>query len=113
MSVMEQAFKGGFVAEKEFGFMLPTRFPDLDLTGVDTSGVALVVRIADARHLNVRYLAKVLIGAASGGVKTAVVCRRDGGSARAFPLGNFWLMVAETDELKRQLIAERRIRAAG
>ncbi|MFI2031383.1 hypothetical protein [Streptomyces buecherae] len=113
MSVMEQAYKGGFVAEKEFGFMLPTRFPNLDLTEVDTSGVALVVQIADARHLNVHYLGRVLIGAASGGVKTAVVCRRGEDSVKAFPLGNFWLMVNETDELKRQLIAERRIRAAG
>lgn len=103
---------GGFHADREFGFQLSERFPDLDVSQADTEGVALVVRIDSPRRLSLRKLSKVLIGAASGGVKTAVIVMPERNLAIALPLCNVWLMVDENAELRAQLRVESAIRSA-
>ncbi|MGW2919508.1 hypothetical protein ACWDBF_16795 [Streptomyces angustmyceticus] len=95
-----RGIRGGFKAEREFGFQLETRFPDLDLSGIDTEGVALVVEISGPRGLNLFQLSRVLIGAAKGGVRTAVIDLKSRKTAVALPLFNFFALVDETAQLK-------------
>lgn len=96
--------RGGFQATREFGFDVPNLFPGLK--AVD--GAVLVVRIDDPRRLYLSSLAKVLIGAAKGGIKTAIVVK--GKMATAMPIMNLWMMVDEGQELKAQVKLERAIR---
>lgn len=110
---MNQGLRGGFKAEREFGFQLESRFPDLDLSGVDTDGVAIVVNIDNPRRLNLFQLSKVLIGAANGGVRTAVINFQGRNMAAAIPLFNFWALVDENAELKNQFRLETAIRTRG
>jgi hypothetical protein len=102
--------KGGFRAEREFGFSLASRFPLLDLSGVDTEGVAIVVEIDNPRRLNLFQLSKVLIGAARGGVKTAVIDFKGKGLASAIPLFNLFAIVEENVTLKQMRRLETAIR---
>lgn len=103
-----QSIRGGFKAEREFGFALEGRFPGLDLSGVDTEGVAMVVEIGDPKRLNLHQLSRVLVGAAKGGVKTAVITRQ--GMATAIPLFNLFALVDESARLKEMRKLERAIR---
>ncbi|ARX87904.1 hypothetical protein SMD44_07389 [Streptomyces alboflavus] len=111
MTQVRSMASGGFVAEREFGFHLAQRFPEVDLTKVDTSGLALVVQVGRPQTLNVHKLGRVLIGAAKGGVKTAVAVTSEG-NAVAMPIFDFWLMVEEIQELKTQFRLESRVRTA-
>ncbi|MBT2609871.1 hypothetical protein J7I97_16685 [Streptomyces sp. ISL-87] len=95
-TTMVREIRGGFKAEREFGFALQIRFPDLDLSEVDTEGAALVVEIEGPRRLNVFQLSKVLIGAARGGVKTAVIDFKAARLATAIPLFNLFALVDES-----------------
>lgn len=105
-----QNIRGGFKAEREFGFALAGRFPGLDLSEVDTQGVAMVVEIGDPRRLNLHQLSRVLVGAAKGGVKTAVINFRSKGLATAIPLFNLFAMVDESARLKELRKLEAAIR---
>ncbi|WAB08821.1 holliday junction resolvase [Streptomyces phage Success] len=105
-----QIIRGGFKAEREFGFALEGRFPGLDLSGVDTEGVAMVVEIGDPKRLNLHQLSRVLVGAAKGGVKTAVINFREKGLTTAIPLFNLFAMVDESARLKELRKLERAIR---
>ncbi|WP_338781758.1 hypothetical protein [Streptomyces sp. DG1A-41] len=107
-----QSIRGGFKAEREFGFALAERFKttDLDLSGVDTEGVALVIEIGDPRRLNLHQLSRVLVGAAKGGVKTAVIHFPSKGLATAVPLFNLFAMVDENSRLKEMRKLEAAIR---
>ncbi|MFE6226882.1 hypothetical protein [Streptomyces sp. NPDC057854] len=109
-TVAVQNIRGGFKAEREFGFALEGRFPGLDLSGVDTEGVAIVVEISDARRLNLHQLSRVLVGAAKGGVKTAVINFRNRGLVQAVPLFNLFAMVDENTRLKELRKLEAAIR---
>ncbi|WJV49929.1 hypothetical protein [Streptomyces flavofungini] len=111
MTQVRSMASGGFVAEREFGFHLAERFQGIDLSGVDTAGLALVVHIGKARSLNMYKLGRVLIGAATGGVKTAVVVPVEG-EAVALPIFDLWMQVDASQELKDQLRLESRVRAA-
>ncbi|QCX75698.1 hypothetical protein C9F11_10075 [Streptomyces sp. YIM 121038] len=111
MTQMRSMVSGGFVVEREFGFHLESRFPGIDLSDVDTSGLALVVRVGDPRKLNVWKLGRLLIGAASGGVKTAVVVR-PGCEPVALPVFALWMHVDASQEERAQLQAEYRVRLA-
>ncbi|MEV6419043.1 hypothetical protein [Streptomyces sp. NPDC051662] len=102
--------RGGFKAEREFGFQLEKRFPRLDLSEVETEGVAIVIEIDNASRLNLYQLSKVLIGAASGGVKTAVIEFGDKGLVAAIPLFNFFALVEENAQLKEFRKLEAAIR---
>ncbi|MCY0941896.1 hypothetical protein [Streptomyces antarcticus] len=97
---MVREIRGGFRAEREFGFALQARFPHLDLSQVDTEGAALVVQIDGPRRLNLFQLSKVLIGAARGGVKTAVIDFRGQQLAKAIPLFNLFALVDESVTMK-------------
>ncbi|MFI9202618.1 hypothetical protein [Streptomyces sp. NPDC053048] len=108
---MIKGLRGGFRADREFGFRLADRFPELDITQADEEGVALIIHIDNPRNLNLFQLSRVLIGAASGGLTTAVVIQENGPS-RILPLCNLWLMVDENTELKEQFRLESAIRAA-
>ncbi|WP_018565007.1 hypothetical protein [Streptomyces sp. PsTaAH-124] len=102
---------GGFQATREFGFALEKRFPDLDLTSVDTEGLALIVEITDTRRLNLFKLSKVLTAVAKGGVKTAVITVKDRPDfQKAVPLFNLFMMVDEGAQLKEMTKLERAIR---
>lgn len=92
--------RGGFRAEREFGFALAERFRGLDLTGLDTDGVALVVVIDSPRNLNLFQLSKVLIGAAKGGVRTAVIDFQGKRLTAALSLFNLFALVDENVTLK-------------
>ncbi|MGI5196949.1 hypothetical protein ACQEVY_25520 [Streptomyces sp. CA-288835] len=105
-----QGIKGGFKAEREFGFALDTRFPQLDLSGVDTGGVAIVVEIDNPRRLNLHQLSRVLIGAAKGGVRTAVIDFKGRSMQAAIPLFNFFALVDEYSRLKEMRKLEAAIR---
>lgn len=109
---MNQGHRGGFKAEREFGFQLASRFPGVDLSEVDTEGAALIVHIDNPRALNVFQLSRVLIGAAKGGVRTAVVDFQGRNMTAALPLFNFWALVDETSELKDLLRVESLVRVA-
>lgn len=102
--------RGGFKAEREFGFSLGTRFPTLDLSEVDTEGVALVVEIDNPRRLNLFQLSRVLIGAAKGGVRTAVIDFTGRKMATAIPLFNLFALVDENAQLKELRKLEAAIR---
>ncbi|MGW6597896.1 hypothetical protein [Streptomyces sp. NPDC055036] len=105
---MSTGLRGGFKADREFGFQLQELFPHLDLSKVDTEGAALVVQIDNPRRLNLFQLSKVLIGAANGGVKTAVVVNEE--LATALPLFDLWMMVDGGRELKDMMRLESTIR---
>ncbi|MEV5913355.1 hypothetical protein AB0M00_31195 [Streptomyces chartreusis] len=105
-----QTIRGGFKAEREFGFALKGRFPGLDLSGVDTEGVAMVVEIGDPKRLNLHQLSRVLVGAAKGGVKTAIIDFREKKMVTAVPLFNLFAMVDESTRLKEMRKLERAIR---
>lgn len=105
-----QIVRGGFKAEREFGFALEKRFEGLDLSHVDTEGVAVVVVIADPRRLNLQQLSRVLVGAAKGGVKTAVIDIPEKGLRKAIPVFNLFAMVDESTRLKELQKLERAIR---
>ncbi|MGN7135819.1 hypothetical protein [Streptomyces pseudogriseolus] len=107
-----QKIRGGFKAEREFGFALEGRFKgtNLDLSNVDTEGVAMVVTIDDPKRLNVHQLSRVLVGAAKGGVKTAVIHFPKRGLATAVPLFNLFALVDETARLKELRALEAAIR---
>ncbi|MGW1673275.1 hypothetical protein [Streptomyces sp. NPDC002324] len=105
-----QSIRGGFKAEREFGFALQGRFPGLDLSEVDTEGVAMVIQIGDAKRLNLHQLSRVLVGAAKGGVKTAVINFPGRGLSTAIPLFNLFAMVDETARLKELRKLEAAIR---
>jgi hypothetical protein len=105
-----QVIRGGFRADREFGFALANRFPGLDLSEVDTEGVAMVIEIGDVRRLNVFQLSRVLVGAAKGGVKTAVIHFPGKGLSTAIPLFNLFAMVDETARLKELRRLEAAIR---
>ncbi|MFE9442508.1 hypothetical protein ACFYO2_26730 [Streptomyces sp. NPDC006602] len=105
-----QSIRGGFKAEREFGFALEGRFPGLDLSGVDTEGVAMVVEISDPKRLNLHQLSRVLVGAAKGGVKTAVIDFQNKGLTTAVPLFNLFAMVDENARLKELRKLEKAIR---
>ncbi|MFD7257159.1 hypothetical protein [Streptomyces sp. NPDC059874] len=109
---MNKSVKGGFRTEREFGFQLAERFPGLDLTKVDTEGVALIVDIANPRYLNLYQLSKALLSAAKGGLKTAVIHHRARGIAEAIPLFTLWALVDENSDLKEQLRLEAAVRTA-
>ncbi|MCY0963016.1 hypothetical protein [Streptomyces sp. H27-H5] len=109
---MKQGLRGGFKAEREFGFQLEARFPGVDLSEVDTDGAALIVHIDNPRALNLFQLSRVLIGAAKGGVKTAVIDFQGRNLTAALPLFNFWALVDENTELKDLLRVESLVRAA-
>lgn len=109
---MNKVVRGGFKLEREFGFQLEGRFPGVDLSKVDVEGVALVVDIANPRQLNLYQLSKALLGAAKGGVKTAVIYHRSRGMAEAVPLFNLWALVDENSDLKDQLRLEAAVRQA-
>lgn len=108
-----QSIRGGFKAEREFGFALAERFrgTDLDLSGVDTEGVALVVEIGDPKRLNLHQLSRVLVGAAKGGVKTAVIHFPGRGLTTAVPLFNLFAVVDENTRLKELRKLEHAIKA--
>ncbi|MFI5865867.1 hypothetical protein [Streptomyces sp. NPDC051546] len=108
----KQGLRGGFKAEREFGFQIADRFPQLDLTEVDIEGAALIVHIDNPRTLNLSQLSRVLIGAARGGVKTAVIDFQGRNMAAALPLFNLWALVDENSELKKLLRVESLVRAA-
>ncbi|MFD8886440.1 hypothetical protein ACFV0H_28585 [Streptomyces erythrochromogenes] len=108
---MVREIRGGFKAEREFGFALATRFPGLNLTGLDIEGAALVVEIDNPRHLNLFQLSKVLIGAAKGGVKTAVIDVKGKQLTAAIPLFTFFALVDENVTLKEMRRLERLIKA--
>ncbi|MEU9404760.1 hypothetical protein AB0E08_03455 [Streptomyces sp. NPDC048281] len=103
-------FRGGFRAEREFGFALSSRFKGLDLSEVDTEGVALIVEIDNPRRLNLFQLSKVLIGAAKGGVKTAVIEVKGREMVTAIPLFNLFALVDENAQLKELRKLEAAIR---
>jgi hypothetical protein len=103
-----KGFRGGFKAEREFGFSIPAKFPNLEMTADSMDGAVLVVNIDNPRSLNLYQLAKVLIGAANGGIKTAVVVK--GGLVKAMPISLLWLMVDEGQELNAQFKLESAIR---
>ncbi|MER5883105.1 hypothetical protein ABT160_04695 [Streptomyces sp. NPDC001941] len=107
-----RAVRGGFKAEREFGFALETRFPGIALDQVDVEGVALVVEISNPKRLNLYQLSRVLIGAANGGVKTAVISVRKLKLAAAVPLFNLFAMVDENAHLKEMYRLERLIKVA-
>jgi len=107
---MKKAKAGGFTATREFGFALAGRFKDLDLSEVDTDGVALVVEIHKARGLNLFKLSKVLVGAAGGGVKTAVIDFQERGLRVAIPLFNLFAAVDENVQRKELERLEAAIR---
>lgn len=100
---------GGFIATREFGFDLGNKFPKLDLTGMDTEGVALVVEITDRKRLNVFKLSKVLIGVANGGIKTAVISVKDTDMCTAIPLFDLFMQVDESARLKEMARLEKAI----
>lgn len=102
--------KGGFTADREFGFQLEHRFPSLDLSGVDTEGVAMVVEISNPRALNLYQLSRVLIGAAKGGVKTAVINFPGKGLTAAIPIFNLFALVDENTQLRELRKLEAAIR---
>lgn len=106
-----QVIRGGFKADREFGFALQSRFPSLDLSEVDTEGVALIVTIGDARRLNLYQLSRVLVGAAKGGVKTAVIHFPGKGLTVAIPIFNLFAMVDENSRLKELRKLENAIKA--
>ncbi|MFD7605169.1 hypothetical protein ACFWAN_32640 [Streptomyces mirabilis] len=106
-----KAVRGGFTAEREFGFSLASRFPHLDLSEVDTEGVALVVEIDNPKRLNLFQLSRVLIGAANGGVRTAIVDLSGKGMTAAIPLFNLFALVDENAQLKELRKLEAFIRA--
>jgi hypothetical protein len=105
-----QSIRGGFKADREFGFALAGRFPGLDLSGVDTEGVALVVEVGDPRRLNLHQLSRVLVGAAKGGVRTAVIHFPGKGLTTAIPIFNLFAMVDETSQLRELRKLETAIR---
>ncbi|MFB7782052.1 hypothetical protein ACFC1D_04945 [Streptomyces vinaceus] len=108
---MVREVRGGFKAEREFGFALAARFPGLDLVGLDTEGAALVVQIDNPRNLNLFQLSRVLIGAAKGGVKTAVIDVKGRNLTAAIPLFTFFAIVDENVALKEMRRLERLIKA--
>lgn len=99
-----QGYRGGFKADRDFGFSIPKLFPGLE----PVDGVVLIVRIDNPKNLNLYSLAKVLIHAANGGIKKAVVVKN--GTAKVMPIMNLWMLVDEGQELKAQFKLERRIR---
>ncbi|MER6086551.1 hypothetical protein [Streptomyces bluensis] len=105
-----QSIQGGFKAEREFGFQLEARFPGLDLSGVDTEGIAIVVEVDNPRRLNLYQLSKVLVGAATGGVKTAVISFPSKKLSAAVPLFNLFALVDENAQLKELQRLEAAIR---
>lgn len=109
--MMEQQ-TGGFQASRDFGFALEGRFPGLNIQAIESDGVALVVTITEPRALSLYKLSKVLLGAARGGVKTAVISVPSKGLTAALPLMNLWLAVDESAELKTLLRVERLAKAA-
>ncbi|MEU5957576.1 hypothetical protein [Streptomyces sp. NPDC047525] len=102
--------RGGFKADREFGFALASRFPHLDLSEVDTGGVAIVVEISDPKRLNLHQLSRVLVGAAKGGVKTAVINCQARGLTAAIPLFNLFAMVDDSARLVEMKKLEKVIR---
>ncbi|MEU6389980.1 hypothetical protein [Streptomyces sp. NPDC046939] len=107
---VQDNIRGGFKADREFGFALAGRFPKLDLSEVDTEGVAIVVEISDGKRLNLHQLSRVLIGAANGGVKTAVINFQKKGLTVAIPLFNLFAMVDDSARLAEMRKLERAIR---
>ncbi|WP_406305797.1 hypothetical protein OHA61_30830 [Streptomyces sp. NBC_00885] len=110
---MQQGLRGGFRAEREFAFRLAERFPELDTSEVDTEGVAIVVEIDTPRRLNLYQLSRVLIGAANGGVKTAVIDLKSRNITIAIPLFNLFALVDENARLKDLRKLEAVIRTGG
>ncbi|MFC8099422.1 hypothetical protein [Streptomyces sp. NPDC057363] len=107
--VAKKARTGGFEASREFGFDLENLFPRMDFAGVDTEGVALVVEITDRKRLNVFKLSKVLIGAAHGGLKTAVISVKDTDMQTAIPLFDLFMQVDKSTRLKEMTRLEKAI----
>ncbi|MEU5577797.1 hypothetical protein ABZ791_10655 [Streptomyces huasconensis] len=70
----------------------------------------MVVEISDPRRLNLYQLSRVLVGAAKGGVKTAVVDFCHKGLTTAVPLFNLFAMVDESARLKELSKLEKAIR---
>jgi hypothetical protein len=104
---------GGFKANREFGFALADMFPTLDLSEVDTEGAALVVEIPNPRALHLHKLSRFVIGAAKGGVKTAVVSIPSRGLLAAMPIFNLFAVVEQNAELKDMKRLERAMRQGG
>ncbi|MGW0087835.1 hypothetical protein ACWDWS_02270 [Streptomyces sp. NPDC003328] len=84
-------------------------FPDLDLSEVDTDGVAVIVTVDSPRGLHVHKLSRFLTRAAEGGVKAAVISVPTRGLLTALPLFNLFLMVDESAQLKDMARLERAI----
>lgn len=91
---------GGFQATREFGSLLGEKFPDLDLSGVDTDGAAVIIEITDPKKLHLHKLSRFLTRAAEGGVKAAVISIPSRGLLTAIPLFNLFMAVDEGAQLK-------------
>ncbi|MFI5877549.1 hypothetical protein ACIBAH_35020 [Streptomyces sp. NPDC051445] len=104
---------GGFTATREFGFDLAEKFPELDLSDVDTDGAAVVVHVQNPRALHLHKLARFLTSAAKGGVRTAVLHVPSRGLMTALPIFNLFLAVDASAELKDMMRLERAMRTGG
>jgi hypothetical protein len=110
---VKKTHTGGFTATKEFGFSLEKKFPDLDLSKVDTEGAAVIVRVDNPRALHLHKLSRYLTSAAKGGVKTAVISVPSRGLLTAVPLFNLFLMVDTGAQEKDMARLERVMRTGG
>ncbi|MFE5092073.1 hypothetical protein ACFRCI_17165 [Streptomyces sp. NPDC056638] len=109
----EKVHRGGFTATRVFGMELPKLFPDMEFTDDQTDGAAIVIEIPGAIGLRLSSLSKVILGAAKGGIKTAVVSWQSKQLVASLDMLTFWLTVEELAELRQLLIQENKERRKG
>ncbi|MCX5201503.1 hypothetical protein OG897_08570 [Streptomyces sp. NBC_00237] len=108
----EESFKGGFTATREFTSSLETMFPGLDVSEVSDEGVALVVTVLNPKYFSLSALFKALMGAAKGGISTAVIHVKTRDLVEVLPILTLSMAVEQEAHLKRELRLEATLRAA-
>lgn len=105
--------RGGFTATRMFGWELPKMFPDMEFTETQLESAAVVIDIPGPQGLRLSSLSKVILGAAKGGIKTAVVVCREKRLVASLDMLTLWLSVEEMWELRQLLIQESKERREG
>ncbi|MYR95446.1 MULTISPECIES: hypothetical protein [unclassified Streptomyces] len=112
-ATQERVHRGGFTASRVFGWELPEKFPSVKFTEAQVESAAIIIEIPAARGLRLSSLSKVILGAAKGGIKTAVVTCRGEKLVTSLDMLTLWLNVEEMAELRSLLIQETKERREG
>ncbi|WP_145500905.1 hypothetical protein [Streptomyces sp. CFMR 7] len=105
--------RGGFTVTRMFGWELPRKFPELEFSETQLETAAIVIEIPSAQGLRLSSLSRAILGAAKGGIKTAVVVFEQQQLVTSLDTFTLWLSVEEMWGLRQGLIQESKERREG